>query len=292
MTRTGLAGRLTEHLPEPFVDLHAQDALLYGLREGELARLETRWGSMVVRVRTSGDIARGSAFVPIHWTRTHSSDARVGALIDGVVDPVSGEPEFKHTPMRVQPFVVDWYGFILSRVLRPDLEVTWWTKVNGSGVSRYEIAGRGMPADWTRWARELLQATDPRADFLEYRDIGAGSYRAAYLVDDRLAAYVCIARRARLPERAWLAQKFDGRPLTDTERLTVLAERPAHDTADFGPLVCACHGVRRDQLRAAISRGGIRDAREVGVRLKAGTGCGSCLPEIRSLIQSKWSPSR
>ncbi len=284
MSRTGLAARLSEHLPEPFVDLHGQDALLHGVRAGELARLETRWGSMVARVRTSGDIARGSVFVPIHWTGPYSSDARVGALIDSVVDPVSGEPEFKHTPVRVQPFVVDWYGFILSREPLPDLSVTWWTKVHGSRVTRYEIAGRGMPAEWTRWARGLLGAADPRADLLEYCDIGAGSYRAAFLVDNRLTAYVCIARRANLPERAWLTEQFVGR-LTDEERLTILANRPPKHTVDSGPLVCACHGVRRDQLRAAISQEGITDAREISVRLKAGTRCGSCLPEIRSLIQ-------
>ncbi len=54
-------------------------------------------------------------FVPIHWNGAFASDARVGALVNPVVDPVSGEPEFKHTPARVMPFAVNWHGFILSR---------------------------------------------------------------------------------------------------------------------------------------------------------------------------------
>ena len=73
MTRTGTSPRLSEHLPEPFADLHAQDALLSGLREGELVRVRTRWGSLVARLRTSGEIARGSVFVPIHWSATNAS---------------------------------------------------------------------------------------------------------------------------------------------------------------------------------------------------------------------------
>ena len=55
------------------------------------------------------------SFVPIHWSDSNASDARVGALVSPAVDPVSGEPEFKHTPVRVEPFVVSWYGFVLTR---------------------------------------------------------------------------------------------------------------------------------------------------------------------------------
>ena len=70
---------------------------------------------MVARLRISGEMPRGMIFVPIHWSGEFSSDARVGALVNPVVDPISGEPEFKHTPARVTPFVVSWHGFILSR---------------------------------------------------------------------------------------------------------------------------------------------------------------------------------
>ena len=58
---------------------------------------------------------RGMIFVPIHWNGAFCSDARVGALVNPIVDPISGEPEFKHTPARVMPFVVSWHGFVLTR---------------------------------------------------------------------------------------------------------------------------------------------------------------------------------
>jgi assimilatory nitrate reductase catalytic subunit len=82
--------------------------LLCGVREGELARVTSRWGAMVARVTHGGGIARGSVFVPIHWSGQTASDARVGALVNPVVDPVSGEPEFKHTPVRSNPSCVEW----------------------------------------------------------------------------------------------------------------------------------------------------------------------------------------
>ncbi|MDB5746657.1 MAG: nitrate reductase, partial [Massilia sp.] len=133
MTRTGKSPRLSSHAPEPFVDLHPNDALLCGVREGELARVTSRWGAMVARVTHSGGIARGGVFVPIHWNGQTASDARVGALVNPVVDPVSGEPEFKHTPVMVAPFVVEWHAFVLSREALTLDSIAHWTRIQGEG---------------------------------------------------------------------------------------------------------------------------------------------------------------
>jgi assimilatory nitrate reductase catalytic subunit len=131
MTRTGRSPRLAEHVPEPFIDLHPQDALLCGVKEGELARVTSRWGAVVARIQHGGGIARGSVFMPIHWSGQTASDARVGAVVNPAVDPVSGEPEFKHTPVRIEPFGVAWFGFILSRGELPLREAANWTRIQG-----------------------------------------------------------------------------------------------------------------------------------------------------------------
>ena len=115
MTRTGKAARLAGHIAESFIDIHPQDALKIGVREGELARVSSQWGAMVARVQHGGGIARGGVFIPIHWNGQTASDARVGTVVNPAVDPVSGEPEFKHTPVRVERFGVSWHGFVLSR---------------------------------------------------------------------------------------------------------------------------------------------------------------------------------
>jgi assimilatory nitrate reductase catalytic subunit len=61
---------------------------------------------------------------------------------------------------------------------------------------------------------------------------------------------------------------------------------PAAATADPGPVVCACFGVGRNTLCDAISRHKLATAQQIGAQLKAGTNCGSCLPEIRALLAS------
>ena len=54
----------------------------------------------------------------MHWSHAYASEAGVGALVSPAVDPISGEPEFKHTPARVEPFPVEWHGVVLTRAER------------------------------------------------------------------------------------------------------------------------------------------------------------------------------
>ena len=282
MTRSGRSARLASHLAEPFVDMHAADALHFGARDGTLVRVVTRWGRLVARLRTSGEIARGSIFVPIHWNGTTASDARVGALVGPAVDPISGEPEFKNTPARVEPFVVNWYGVALLARSLSLAALSWWACAQGEGFLRHEIAGRQVPGDWSTWARRWLGAS-LEADWIDYDDRAAGVYRAVWLVDDRIDCCVFISPRPELPSRSWLAGQFEQARISDSQRAMLLAGRPADPALDTGETVCACFGVGRNAIDAAIALGSV-DARSIGAKLKAGTNCGSCVPELRRMI--------
>jgi assimilatory nitrate reductase catalytic subunit len=284
MTRTGKSPRLAGHVPEPFIDIHPQDALLAGVREGELARISSNWGAMVARVQHGGGIARGSVFIPIHWSGQTASDARVGALVNPVVDPVSGEPEFKHTPVRVEPFGVAWYGFILSRHALELDGAANWTRIQGGRFLRYELAGRQPMRQAQAWARELLAVQDEEADWLEYEDQGAGMFRAAHLVDGRIEACLFVARRPDLPAREWLAGLFSQDALSAQDRASLLAGRAGAAGADTGPTICSCFGVGRETICAAIGERGLTDVAGVTACVKAGGNCGSCVPEIRKLL--------
>jgi assimilatory nitrate reductase catalytic subunit len=48
-------------------------------------------------------------------------------------------------------------------------------------------------------------------------------------------------------------------------------------------VVCVCFGVGRASISEAIANGA-RSAADIGARLKAGTNCGSCIPELKRLI--------
>jgi assimilatory nitrate reductase catalytic subunit len=287
MTRSGKAPRLTAHLHEPYVDMHEQDALLTGVRAGQLVRVSTHWGSLVARLRLSGELPRRMIFVPIHWSSMFSSDARVGALVNPVVDPVSGEPEFKHTPAQVAPFVVAWQGFILSRHAVNVRDLTWWSCNQGEQFLRYELAGRRVLGDWSPWARRLFNGATREADWLEYIDHGTGVYRAAHLVDESLEACVFISPRQDLPSRAWLSSLFAKQALDDTERAGLLRGQSSHSAADAGAVICSCFGVGRNSICTAIRQYHLTSPQQVGQRLRAGTNCGSCLPELQALLNEE-----
>jgi assimilatory nitrate reductase catalytic subunit len=286
MTRTGKSARLMAHAPEPYVDMHPQDALLSGVRVGEFVRVTTRWGSLVARLRASGEMPRRMIFVPMHWSDVGSANARVGALVNPVVDPVSGEPESKHTPARVASFVVAWQGFVLSRRRLALKDAAQWSVTRGSDFLRYELAGHRVFGDWSPWARGLLKAPLD-ADWLEYVDRATGIYRAAYLVSDKIEACVFISPRPDLPPRGWVSSLFAKPTLDDRDRAGLLMGQPADASADTGAVVCSCFGVGRNTICTAIRDFGLRSAEQIGQCLRAGTNCGSCLPELKAILDAE-----
>jgi assimilatory nitrate reductase catalytic subunit len=76
---------------------------------------------------------------------------------------------------------------------------------------------------------------------------------------------------------------FAAGSLTDDQRRMLLSGKPAQGLASAGPVVCACFGVGRNTICDTIAAGA-RSAAEIGLRLKAGTNCGSCIPELKRLI--------
>jgi assimilatory nitrate reductase catalytic subunit len=283
MTRTGKSGRLSAHTAEPYAEVNTFDALRFAVRAGELARVRSTFGSMVVRVRTGLDMPRGMVFAPIHWNRAYASDARVGALTNPVVDPISGEPELKHTPVAIEPYAAAWHGVMLTRKSLPPPTLDWWTRVQGEQFVRYELAGQATD-DWASLARALLGVNGAEVDWMEYRDAGRHVYRAAYLVDDRLEGCVYFDSRPTLPERAWLSRLFTVPRFNEAMRGALMAGR-AIEGADQGALVCSCFGVGRNAIAAcAREMGEAATPAAIGKRLKCGTNCGSCVPEIQRVI--------
>jgi assimilatory nitrate reductase catalytic subunit len=283
MTRTGKVPRLSAHVFEPFVQIHAADAQAHRLQEGGLARLNSRQGSMLARIQVSEDQRPGSVFVPMHWNDAFARSARVDALVAPITDPISGQPESKHTPVRVEPYRAVWQGFVLSRS-RLDLKDAGYCACSqGAGYWRHEVAGEQLPEDWRAWAEAVLPDS---GDWIEYRDAAMGRYRAACLQDGCLQAVFFIAADQRLPQREWLASLFSRPRLAPADLAGLLSAHPPLGTAsDTGRIVCACHGVGERTILNAIHTQGVDSVETVGKCLKAGTGCGSCVPEIRRLLE-------
>ncbi|VAW75524.1 Assimilatory nitrate reductase large subunit [hydrothermal vent metagenome] len=284
LTRTGKSPRLSGHIVEPYAELHPQDAAQYGIEDKTLVTLHSKWGKIVVRAQVSDTQQRGSVFVPMHWSLQFSSVPSVDCLISPATDPISGQPEFKYTPVAIEPKAVAWYGFILSRRRLELTNAAYWSCAKGQGMWRYEIAGEQAPEDWAGCARALLCSHEIDVDWLEYFDAAVNRYRAARLVDGQLESCIFIGPNVDLPSRDWLSKLFEQGPLDDTARTSLLTGKPASGQKDAGPIVCACFSVGINTIKDAIQTGKLTSAEQIGAALKAGTNCGSCVPELKALL--------
>jgi len=279
MTRTGMSQRLGQHLPEPYVEIHPADATEADIVDGGFARLATDLGQCILKVVVSERQQRGMLFAPIHWSEENSASGRVGALVAPFTDPFSGQPENKATPVAIEAFAFAQRGFVLSRELMTFPKGVWWSRVAVTGGYGYLLASNRELASW----KSYLAPQGEAGHFAEYEDTARGVYRVAQFSGDKIDACLFMGPAADAP--GWDAVKalFAADSVTDEQRRMLLSGKSADGLASDGPVVCACFGVGRTTICGAIAEGA-RTAPEIGAKLKAGTNCGSCIPELKRLI--------
>ena len=276
MTRTALAPRLNQHLGEPFLELHPQDAAALGLAPAELVEVSNEQGRAILRVLTTDRVAPGHPFAPMHWTGETAPSGRIDALVPALTDPVSGQPESKSAAVALHPFRATWYGFAVSaHAIRPKAE--YWALSRTTQGHSVELAGTVCPRDWEEWARSCL-GIPQNARVVHYSDPARGQLRMAFAAENTLCAALFLSPEPVALSRGTLTDLL-GQPF----HTSVLSGRPTQDRPDPGPIVCACFGVGRNTIAQAIS-GGCETVQALGAKVQAGTNCGSCKPELAALI--------
>jgi len=96
MTRRSYA--LDAISPQAEMYIHPDDAAELGLSDGEMARVTSRRGSIVLATRFSHRESRGSCFIPFHFR-----EAAANLLTIDEIDPFGKIPEFKFCAVRVEP---------------------------------------------------------------------------------------------------------------------------------------------------------------------------------------------
>lgn len=106
MTRTGKAPALMKAAPEPYVELHPDDAAAAGITDGRFVEVRSRRGMFVAQARVTGEITRGACFVPFHWGRMSGAFKAINNLTHRARDPISGQAELKFCAVNVRPVTV------------------------------------------------------------------------------------------------------------------------------------------------------------------------------------------
>jgi assimilatory nitrate reductase catalytic subunit len=292
MTRTGRVPKLMAHQREPILDIHPADAARFHLDDGGLARLESPHGSTVLSVRFSTDLRQGELFAPIHWTDLFTSAGPIDAVVGAATDPISGQPELKATPVRIAAVTAQWHGLLLRGSGSVPSGPYYWGRVPLEHGDAFTLTGwEPLPTERSSaaWIAALL-GTATAAELAIYADPARGTFRYASMAGTRLDACLFIAKtKTSLPSRETLAALVGAR-IEAEARATMLAGSAA--TANTaGPTICACFGVGLQTLHGAIASKRLTSVAEIGAALRAGTNCGSCIPELKAILNSVQVPA-
>jgi assimilatory nitrate reductase catalytic subunit len=223
----------------------------------------------------------------MHWTDQFSSSGAIDRLVHAVTDPVSGQPDLKGTRVQVAAVAEVWRGLLLRRAAGdPALgESVHWSKAPIAAGFAYEMSGWTPLAELIyseRALRNVLQASE-EAELVSYSDPKRSVFRYAALVDRRLEACVFFAAPRATFQEAGRAAHLLGQALDPIARLSLLAGLEA-GTAPSGKLVCSCFSVGEAAIRSAIRTKKLTSPAAIGAVLRAGTNCGSCVPELKKLL--------
>ena len=295
MTRTGRLPRLMAHQGEPFVDISFEDAVRLQLNESDLVRIESPHGEAVLPFRVADGLRAGEVFAPIHWTDQFTSAGPIGRLVGAATDPVSGQPELKASPVRLTAVAPQWHGLLLSGSEQVPQGSYYWGRVPLERGHAFTLIGweplpSGRGTEF--WIAALLGASTA-AELVIYADPARGTYRYASIAGRKLEACLFIARAgAALPSREALAALLGSR-IEPEARAFVLAGSPGGAAAQnaAGPTICSCFGVGLHTLHGAIVSRRLSSVAEIGAVLRAGTNCGSCIPELNAILNSAHAQS-
>jgi assimilatory nitrate reductase catalytic subunit len=116
MSRTGTLGRLFGHVPEPVVQMNAQDMSRRLLKDGDLVHVTSKRGSLLLPVQASSEVNVTQAFIAMHWGSEYlsgrsSNGERIGgvnAITTSSYCPISKQPELKHAAVKILKAELPW----------------------------------------------------------------------------------------------------------------------------------------------------------------------------------------
>ena len=296
MSRTGKLARLYAHVGEARIDLHPGELAGLGIADGELVKVRSRRGEIVLRAHATEEVGRGQAFVAMHWGRNALNSAGINALTSAAFDPYSKQPELKHSAIAVcradlpHPLLLLWRerpgeaATELAERLVPWLARFAYASLGLAGRDEATVVLRAahdgpIPDAWLA-ELDALAGLDG-AEALCYRDAHRGIDKRARMEGGQLVALRLAGETAAGP---WLQELLvEGRPAGELRPLLLAPLASPPGTArQRGRIVCNCLDVSEHEISAAIAGGDDLDALQR--RLQCGSRCGSCVPELRRLL--------
>ena len=312
MSRTGRVPQLYGHEPEPMLTMNTTDAARRLLITGEVVKVASRRGELVVRLAVSEDVRSGQCYVPMHWgklTLASSGSHGINALTLPAFDPISKQPELKHTAVRVERAALPWslvaFAYVeggrdpvavcdelreIARTLSAS-DNTFFASTTLIGNERHGVVLR-LAAEHAP-ERTALEQIDrilglTGLSTLAYDDPRRNLSRRVRVDDVRL---VGVRLAGDLAAESWMRDFFLSGASVIELRQRLLAGSAAAPLGfkPRGKVVCNCFNVSENEIIdfcATASSDSAAKLAALQTAKKCGTNCGSCLPELRTLVAS------
>lgn len=293
MSRTGMVAQLYSHVESPILSMNTDDMTRRGLKSGDLAKVKSRRGTLMVPVEASDDMRVGQTFMPMHWGSRYMSGLGVNALTMDQYDPISKQPELKHAAVQVERAPLPWQ----MAVMRRDHAVARMLRIQPL-LSRFDYAscglyGRQNPvlvlriASATPLPASLMTEIDTLLDMqdetciMRYDDPKRGVAKRVLVEDGRVTG---VRLTGEIAARDWLKEMMAEGVEIAPLRSWVLAplSTPPSGSGSRGRIVCNCVNISETQIVTAINQGA--DLAGLQATLKCGTECGSCVPELKRMV--------
>ena len=280
MTRTGLTSTLLSHIDQPFVAMHPVTARSYDIEAGDLVEVSSPIGSIKVIAVIDKAMAKKQLFVPIHWNDQYSSMARVDTLVAPITDAISGQPELKYTCANITKVNTQAWAIIVSR---NQLDCTQFINWNASPLGQgqgylYQIA-IAANFNWPDFiANKRLHEQGPAQAYEHFSDHKHNDQRLVCFSDQQVELAIYSHQDSnQLPSASFMRDLFT-KPVANSYWPLLSSTTPSS-----GKLICSCFKVSEEAIQAAIEAGAT-SAQQLGQKLKCGTNCGSCIPELNSML--------
>jgi assimilatory nitrate reductase catalytic subunit len=307
MSRTGTVARLFAHAPEPAVLMARIDMERRLLADGDLVHVTSRRGTQILPARATDEIRSGQAFIGMHWGEEYLGGRRahgVNTLTSPAFCPSSKQPELKHAAVKILKAELPWrflaFGWVdAARALA--LQASLRDVMKRFAYASCTLFGREQVGVLLRVADDypadavLITDIEERfgivgLDVLRYDDKRRGTSRRVLLRDGKLAT---VTLAGDVSAEHWLKEYLEtGQPVAALGRLLLMPSSQApQGFKSRGRIVCNCFNVAETDIADALAQhdwinAGTPEAvlAQLQGKLKCGTNCGSCVPEIKQIV--------
>jgi assimilatory nitrate reductase catalytic subunit len=275
MTRTGHIAKLAAGEAQPTVYMNSSSAQDLGVTSGQFVTLSMLCSAseLLVKVELDEGLSDKQLFMSMHWAGKYSGLAQVNRVVLPSVDPISGQPAFKSSPVNITAASIEHYAiFVGEPRYLPSTDYVAYQQEESCGVWRYVSSTPLVKSDWSLASDERHFTLDTTSGWMTIICRSGSS-----TLDWSVIGVLIVARKPIKTDHLELVDAIN-KPLKMTQLLQLA------DSESSSKLICSCYRVTDQHIKQAMDQYGCDSLDQVQAQLKCGTNCGSCLPEVKKLV--------